>query len=1377
MTGTGSVAGYELFEASAQSGWHWRPVVTLDPEGASQEGWTGYQCITSDGRYAVVVTAPTAAANVPELRDRGAFAYSVDLLTGSVRPLATGVALMYFDPGCGRGDRVVLSRYLGSEEHRTELQMFDARTGGRVFRGTYNDELTSAVPTDTGVLAAAGGDVVRATGHGVTVLRRLTGKPFDLRPDGLGVDFLLAGEAHYRAGVYTLRGQRLRLRGSTDLEGAALLAGAFERNTLVGRDTAVDGRLRSIAAPDAEVQAASSDGQVLLSSPEAGMLARAAAHGADRSQDLDDLLLTTRSGHRISLAAPRGRSQVVSAVPAATAGRAGRARTAETTTTPACAVPRLDTSLQVLQPDAAEVDWAVQQATRGLLKGSVLKRSKNFDNMGLPAYSPSTDFPPVTLSGYPGTPVPRSLIEAILAQESNWDQASFHALPGVAGDPLVADYYGAQGGIDQINYELSDCGYGLGQVTTGMTAAATSPYSSEEKTKIAIDYAENVAASIAILANTWNELAAAGVTLNGGNPSYLENWYFTAWAYNTGFHENTGSGPWGLGWTNNPQNSSYPPSRTPFLRDSYADAAHPADWPYQERTIGFMETPLLNDKGQPSYLPPTATSGGHYLKIPAFSTFCTSSDNCSPTYQNPEGDHNLDYCELGSRECWWHLPVTYAECPANCATSSFTTSTTATEPADEPVYLPQCESILPEGTIIVDDEPTDLNLRGCSKSNWKSKGTFAVTFGKNEAGTPIGEIDFHQLGTGFGGHLYFTHNRASSDTEHIDTGTWTPGTLKAGVYSIQAHIPVNGATANEVTYAIYPGDGSIDPVTINQHVGGNEWVPLGDFSLDKKGAKVVLTNANKEPPGTSDIAYDAVAFTLIKSDDSTEQQLAEKFEPELRFDSSEKWRPLNLETFFGERESKGNPAQHRCIPYESPDASTILGESPPYKQTSGDFRTLIPAVGGDEEVDVARCQPAATLEEATAWRSPDAYIDIGELGTPDEVTSYHSPYSICLHNGLYDCNGNEQPGDPYSAIYYYISDSSGYQFIQYWYFYRFNSFSNEFLLAKSHHEGDWEAAAVAPSADGTHFNFVSFSQHGKWYSYLRSVLICEDEPDGNCGTEAAPKGHHVADFVANGDHSNYAYACSEELQVPPYTCGRGDGELVGDRGHDGTQYWGHDFSGEGLLPMPAPGTGKWSDWPGHWGATAAEENSPWREPGYGSPNSPASQSMFAKPWGSCGEDVEDDTCALPARAGAPGKDASNGLVASAMSCDGWFGSDVAAVLCAPQALATTVREKHFAGDSAASLHIRRRDASAAAGAQTTASGAVVGLAQALGIPLHIGDEVVLSGNVPPRALLEVRAVSRSGKPTVLLAKPPAGHRELRYKVIRFGSQLRLRRSG
>jgi hypothetical protein len=1348
-------------------------IATLDPAHIQAASWTGYQCMTGDGRFAVAVVAPASSANSPTLRQRGAYAYSVNLRNGHVVPLASRVALMYFNPGCGDGSNVVLSRYLGSEEQQTQVLVVDAATGRVRLKRTYDHEVTSAVGSRAGLLGTVGRTLVRLTPDRLLPIRRFDGQPFDLRPSAEGIDLLVATPAG-RALVDSLTAGGIREDGvAENLYSAGLFLGRGGRNVLaLAGSPSVAGSFRRMRSPAGEVGAASLGGQMLLSDPPE-RLSATAARAAERQVAAP--VITDTQGRPLARVHPSGGTLRATTAVAEAPGERLTARTAASET-PTCAVPRLNTKVQVLQPNAIEVDWAVQQAARGYLKGSVLTRPKNYANLGLAAYEPSKELPPPTLYGYPGVPIPRSVIEATLAQESNFDQASFHALPGVAGDPLIADYYGAEGTINKINYAKADCGYGIGQITTGMTASSTTPYTSEQKTKIAVDYAENIAAADQILGSSWNTLAENGITLNGGNPSYLENWYLATWAYNTGFHPNTGSGPWGLGWTNNPQNSSYPPNRLPFLRTTYEDAAHPANWPYQERIIGWMETPLLNYKGERSYEPSTSSTNGTWLQIPAFSTFCTASNNCSPKYKNPANE-SLDYCELESRECWWHLAVKYAECPAHCATSSFKVSSTAKEPIDDPTYLPECESILPAGTIIVDDESTDYNLRGCTTANWKSTGTFTVKYGENASKQPVGEIDWHQLGTGFGGHLYFTHNRKSTETELINTGTWTPGTITPGVYAIQAHIPVNGATTPEATYKIYPGDGTSSTVTLNQHVGGNQWVPLGDYNLLKAGAKVVLTNVTNGTPGSTDVAFDAIAFTYIAHAPNDEQELALKFEPVLKFDTEEKWRPLNLTAFFGETETNGTPIQHKCIPYESPDASTILGENPPFKHTPGDF--IVPEPAGETfvEVDVARCQPVATIEQATSWRSPDAYIDIGELGAGDNVEEYHSSHAICLHNGLLDCNGNEQSHDPYSAQYYYISDASGHQFIQYWQYYRYNSFSNAIKGFGSHHEGDWEAVAIAPSLDGSHFEFASFSQHGKWYSYMRSVMGCADQSDGTCGTQSAPRGKRVDVYVANGDHANYATPCKEEIA---FECPRGDGELPNERGHDGKDNWGHDFDNEGLYPMPSLDTESWTTWPGHWGATPTEENSPWIQPGYGSPKSPGAQTMFEQPWGSCGKDVEHDECALPARNGVASTQthplaSAASLVKLDEACGTWFGAGVTALVCSPQALGTDVAHRRLAsarGGIKVTVNARRGEA-------TWRYGVAPDFAQVAGRLLHPGDQLVATGQFAANTKLVVRIAGHHGQQIERVIALPAGRHRYVITVVKRGATvfLRISRSG
>ena len=130
-------------------------------------------------------------------------------------------------------------------------------------------------------------------------------------------------------------------------------------------------------------------------------------------------------------------------------------------------MPRNDPRRQVRQPVAHQIEWGVDQAVRSGLP----TRPDNFADMGLPAYNPSDDLPPPSIHGSSGSAVPPQIELAIFAQESANDQASWHALPGVAGNPLVADYYGGAGNFNVINYPNADCGYGLGQITTGMHAS------------------------------------------------------------------------------------------------------------------------------------------------------------------------------------------------------------------------------------------------------------------------------------------------------------------------------------------------------------------------------------------------------------------------------------------------------------------------------------------------------------------------------------------------------------------------------------------------------------------------------------------------------------------------------------------------------------------------------------------------------------------------------------------------------------------------------------------------------------------------------------------------------------------------------------------
>lgn len=554
--------------------------------------------------------------------------------------------------------------------------------------------------------------------------------------------------------------------------------------------------------------------------------------------------------------------------------------------TPTCAVPRLAANRQVMQPSPAQVNWASQMAEQGLLTGSAYTRPAGFANLGLAAYAPSSDFPPIALqhpSSDTWNKVPRSVYDAIMAQESNWSQASWHSPKGMAGDPLVSDYYGAAGDIVSINYAGADCGYGIGQVTTGMRTGEHT-FSVNGQTKVGVDYEENIAAGLQILESTWNTLYTDGIIANDGNPRYLENWYFAAWAYNSGIQPNgsynttgctpgpTCTGPegtWGLGWANNPANPNYPPNRLPYLQATYADAAHPGNWAYQERVMGWMAHPLIRYSAS-AYATPTYQGGNSWLQLPAPTTFCTLDGNkCDPATTNattPDAGH----CTLSDYECWWHAPATWvSNCATSCATSTYAV-TGGTEPANPSPNPPSCtvdRSVVPAGAIIVDDENgSNLNLQGCPSTALTTAGSFSYSYGSNANGDPIGAIDTHQLGSGLGGHILFSHTEDGTNPALINSGTWTPTLPSLQYYKIKIHIPALGAEATNVVYTINPG-GGVAPwkIRVNQAWDSEQWVTIGTFAM-QNGGTVALTNqsASVNTSGKNyanfDVAWDAVAF-------------------------------------------------------------------------------------------------------------------------------------------------------------------------------------------------------------------------------------------------------------------------------------------------------------------------------------------------------------------------------------------------------------------------------------------------------------------------------------------------------------------------------------
>jgi hypothetical protein len=141
-----------------------------------------------------------------------------------------------------------------------------------------------------------------------------------------------------------------------------------------------------------------------------------------------------------------------------------------------------------------------------------------------------------------------------------------------------------------------------------------------------------------------------------------------------------------------------------------------------------------------------------------------------------------------------------------------------------------------------------------------------------------------------------------------------------------------------------------------------------------------------------------------------------------------------------------------------------------------------------------------------------------EIGHSETVYPYPtSPMEECYTGVLWDCDGG-----PRAAIYYHVLPSAtaglatdaGYNYIDYWFFYRFNHFPID------DHEGDWEGLTVAPSvANPSVFDFAIFAQHNSASVYAPENLQCDG--GAGCGTKGTPTGQRVWDFVALGSHASY----------------------------------------------------------------------------------------------------------------------------------------------------------------------------------------------------------------------------------------------------------------
>ncbi len=296
-----------------------------------------------------------------------------------------------------------------------------------------------------------------------------------------------------------------------------------------------------------------------------------------------------------------------------------------------------------------------------------------------------------------------------------------------------------------------------------------------------------------------------------------------------------------------------------------------------------------------------------------------------------------------------------------------------------------------------------------------------------------------------------------------------------------------------------------------------------------------------------------------------EDRLASELRPRLRFDSHERWRPVSVESFVGER-FPGRASHQAC--WRQPDP---------------------------------RCEPLPSLEPVPGLEAlrrgegAPEYIEIA--GSADNGSDYRAPRRRCREGGRRDCNDGRT-----AVIYYRRTSHEGRWYWDYWWFFRYNDYSgkaNDCTVYCADHEGDWEGITVITTPS------LKPEILGAIYAAHNDRILVDPEVLPRSGT-------HTLAFVAEGTHATYPFRCSRG------SC-RQFGQLLGFRlpeeGHDGEISWGgnddahckiHDCvrplpeigrPGDTALPLAA----EWAGWPGKWGSDS-------------SPRSPGLQTRFKCPW-------------------------------------------------------------------------------------------------------------------------------------------------------------------
>ena len=156
-------------------------------------------------------------------------------------------------------------------------------------------------------------------------------------------------------------------------------------------------------------------------------------------------------------------------------------------------------------------------------------------------------------SGTVAATVPCTILKAIGHVESTWTQ--FCASCGASGPTIIS----------------FDCGFGVTQVTSGMSTGSMGAFTFDPA-QVASDTGYNIATGAGILAAKWIVVPYIG----DNQPDVVEHWYYAVWAYN------------GFAYVNNPNNPMFPAGRDPWLSPGGLSRG---SYPYQELVWGAAAYP------------------------------------------------------------------------------------------------------------------------------------------------------------------------------------------------------------------------------------------------------------------------------------------------------------------------------------------------------------------------------------------------------------------------------------------------------------------------------------------------------------------------------------------------------------------------------------------------------------------------------------------------------------------------------------------------------------------------------------------------------------------------------------------------------------------